>query len=51
MMSGHGSYPRRMIPGHASPGRPAPNLNALTLPPLGNWQKRLNASGNSCCLP
>ncbi len=34
MMSGHGSYPRRMIPGHASPGRPAPNLNALTLPPF-----------------
>ncbi len=34
MMSGRGSSPRRMIPGHASPGRPAPNLNALTLPPF-----------------
>ena len=35
MMGDHGSCPRRMIPGHASPGRPAPSLNALTLPTLG----------------
>ena len=35
MMGDHGSCPRRMILGHASPERPAPSLNALTLPTLG----------------